>query len=96
MSTYKLICPHCHSRMRISTSEGKHIFLRVACLQCTHKGCGWSVRAEFEMTHEMSPSGMANPEVRLPLATAAQRRAAMVSATDQPDLLDPLKKERAT
>jgi len=41
MSTYKLICPHCHSRMRISTSEGKHIFLRVACLQCPHKGCGW-------------------------------------------------------
>lgn len=43
----------------------------------------------------MSPSGMANPEVRLPLATAAQRRAAMVSATDQPGLLDPLEKERA-
>jgi len=60
MSTYKLICPHCHSRMRISTSEGKHIFLRGACLQCTHKGCGWSVCAEFEMTHEMSPSRMAN------------------------------------
>lgn len=95
MSTYKLICPHCQSRMRIRTSEGKHIFLRVAYLQCTHEGCGWSVRAEFEMTHEMSPSGMANPEVRLPMATAAQRRAAMLSATNQPDLLDNLEMERA-
>ena len=51
MSTYKLICPHCLSRMRIRTSEGKHIFLRVAYLQCVNVACGWSGRAEFEMTH---------------------------------------------
>ena len=69
--------------------------MRVAYQQCTNEGCGWSVRAEFEMTHEMSPSGMANPEVRLPMATAAQRRAARVSATDQPDLLENLEVERA-
>lgn len=68
MSTYKLVCPHCASRMRIRTSDGKHIFLRVAYLQCTNEACGWSVRAEFEMTHEMSPSGMPNPSVYLPPA----------------------------
>ncbi len=88
MSTYKLVCPHCFGRMRIRTSEGTHIFLRVAYLQCTNEACGWSVRAEFEMTHEMSPSGMANPAVRLPLADIALRRAAMKSTHDQPDLLD--------
>ena len=33
---------------------------------------------------------MANPQVRLPIASAALRRAAMVNATDQPDLLDQL------
>lgn len=60
MSTYKLVCPHCMGRMRIRTSEGTHIFLRVAYLQCVNEACGWSVRAQFEMTHEMSPSGMAN------------------------------------
>ena len=64
MSTYKMVCPHCLSRMRIRTSEGRHIFLRVAYLQCTTEACGWSVRAEFEMTHELSPSGMPNPDVR--------------------------------
>ena len=95
MSTYKLICPHCQSRMRIRTSEGKHIFLRVAYLQCTNEACGWSVRAEFEMTHEMSPSGMANPTVKLPIATVAQRRAAMAAVTDQPDLLEQLETEHA-
>jgi len=95
MSTYKLVCPHCHSRMRIRTSEGTLIFLRVAYLQCTNEACGWSVRAEFEMTHEMSPSGMANPAVKLPIANVAQRRAEMLSPTDHPDLLDQLEMERA-
>lgn len=37
MSTYKLVCPHCHGRMRIRTSEGTHIFLRVAYLQCANE-----------------------------------------------------------
>lgn len=96
MSTYKLVCPHCHGRMRIRTSEGTHIFLRVAYLQCTNEACGWSVRAQFEMTHEMSPSGMANPAVRLPVADVVIRRQAMKSADDQPDLLDQLEMEAAS
>ena len=73
--------------MRIRTSEGTHIFLRVAYLQCTNEACGWSVRAEFEMTHEMSPSGMANPTVKLPLADTALRREAMKQASDPLELL---------
>ena len=81
--------------MRIRTSEGTHIFLRVAYLQCTNEACGWSVRAEFEMTHEMSPSGMANPSVRLPIADIALRRAAMKTPNDQPDLLDQMEMECA-
>ncbi|MBH3308901.1 ogr/Delta-like zinc finger family protein [Pseudomonas mosselii] len=90
MSTYKLVCPHCASKMRIRTSEGTHIFLRVAYLQCVNEACGWSVRAQFEMTHEMSPSGMPNPAVQLPAAPVAMRRQAMKTATDHPDLLDQL------
>ncbi|WP_081502550.1 ogr/Delta-like zinc finger family protein [Pseudomonas sp. GM84] len=77
MSTYKLVCPHCESRMRIRTSEGRHIFLRIAYLQCTNEACGWSVRAEFEMTHELSPSGMPNPQVHLPSACSELRNTAL-------------------
>lgn len=77
MSSYKLVCPHCKSRMRIRTSEGRHIFLRVAYLQCTTEACGWAVRAEFEMTHELSPSGMPDPQVHLPRASSELRRAAL-------------------
>ncbi|WP_028696142.1 ogr/Delta-like zinc finger family protein [Pseudomonas cremoricolorata] len=93
MSTYKLVCPHCCSRLRIRTSEGTHIFLRIAYLQCLNEACGWCVRAQFEMTHEMSPSGMPNPNVHLPMAPIAMRREAMRAADDQPDLLDVLDTE---
>ncbi|WP_081951646.1 ogr/Delta-like zinc finger family protein [Pseudomonas cremoricolorata] len=83
MSAYKLVCPHCHGRMRIRTSEGRHIFLRIAYLQCCSEACGWSVRAQFEMTHELSPSGMPNPEVKLPKADRALRQAAMSRGMDE-------------
>lgn len=97
-SAYKLVCPHCNSKMRIRTSEGTHIFLRVAYLQCVNEACGWSVRAQFEMTHEMSPSGMPNPSVQLPVAPIAIRRQAMKSASadNHPDLLDQLDMEAVT
>lgn len=91
MSTYKLVCPHCHGRMRIRTSDGQHIFLRIAYLQCTNEACGWSVRAEFQMTHELSPSGMANPTVRLPVAPSTLRRQVMRQEGEQQlDLIDEL------
>ena len=83
MSTYKLVCPHCRERMRIRTSEGTHIFLRIAYLQCINEACGWSVRAQFEMTPEMSPSGMPNPAVSLPVAPVAIRRQAMKKEGEQ-------------
>jgi hypothetical protein len=83
-------------RMRIRTSEGTHIFLRVAYLQCVNEACGWSVRAQFEMTHEMSPSGMANPAVRLPIADVALRRAAMKSSVPLPPTITPQRVQRPT
>lgn len=91
MSTYKLVCPHCRGRMRIRTSEGQHIFMRIAYLQCTNEACSWSARAEFVITHEMAPSGMPNPTVLLPVADSMLRRTAMRRDDDtQDDLFDSL------
>ena len=73
-STYKLVCPHCYSKAYIRTSEGKHIFLRICYVQCSNESCGWSGRAEFMITHELSPSGDPNPTVKLPVAPVAMRR----------------------
>lgn len=77
--TYKLVCPHCHSKMRIRTSVGEHIFMRISYLQCTNEACGCAIRAEFVMTHELSPSGMPNPTVKLPVAPVAIRRQCQAS-----------------
>ena len=75
--------------MRIRTSEGQHIFMRVAYLQCVNEACSWSARAEFVITHEMAPSGMPNPTVLLPLADSVLRRTAMRKEDDtQDDLFD--------
>ncbi|WP_256548089.1 ogr/Delta-like zinc finger family protein [Pseudomonas sp. 52 E 6] len=82
MSTYKLVCPHCQGRMRIRTSEGQHIFLRITYMQCTNEACGWSVRAEFQMTHELSPSGMPNPPIPDGPQTAARQTACSPGPTD--------------
>jgi hypothetical protein len=65
--------------MRIRTSDGVHVFLRVAYLQCTDERCGWACRAQFEMTHELSPSGMPCPGIELPLAAKALRLQTLLS-----------------
>ncbi|SDS48413.1 Ogr/Delta-like zinc finger [Halopseudomonas litoralis] len=89
MSTYKLVCPHCRSKVRIRTSEGVHIFLRDTYLQCTNEVCSWSCYARFEMTYELSPSSMPNPAAVLPPAPSRVRREAMPpSEEEQLDLLD--------
>lgn len=89
MSTYKLVCPHCKGSLRIRTSEGQHIFLRNAYLQCGNEACGATYRAQFEITHEMSPSGMPNPSIQLPAAPVSIRREAMkVAGDNQLDLLE--------
>jgi hypothetical protein len=83
MSVYKLVCPHCRDKMRIRTSDGVHVFLRVAYLQCTNEACGWGCRAQFEMTHELSPSGMPDPSVQLPMAPKAIRMQAWRTPADE-------------
>lgn len=94
MSVYRLVCPHCRGKMRIRTSEGAHCFLRTAYLQCTNEACSWACRAQFEMTHELSPSSMANPQAVLPIAPSTMRRQVMPCADEeQLDMLDHNDKE---
>ncbi|HCF7496314.1 TPA: ogr/Delta-like zinc finger family protein, partial [Pseudomonas aeruginosa] len=40
MSVYKLVCPCCHSRMRIRSSEGQTPCFRSMYAQCTNALCG--------------------------------------------------------
>lgn len=76
-SAYKLKCPHCRQGIRVRNSVGQHALLRAAYLQCTNLNCGATFRGQFEITHVMSPSACPNPEINLPLADTAIRRAAV-------------------
>lgn len=96
-SPYKLVCPHCRSKIRIRTSVGEHFFFRRAYLQCTNEGCGFTALGTFEITHEMSPSGMPNPSINLPAAPSSLRRIAMSTRQgeeNQTDLFDALDEEK--
>lgn len=82
MSTYKLACPHCQGRIRIRTSEGLTPLFRVAYLQCMNEPCGFTARAAIEITHELSPSGLPNVQVKLPVADAVMRQQAIKTETN--------------
>ncbi|MFM2480171.1 ogr/Delta-like zinc finger family protein [Celerinatantimonas sp. YJH-8] len=77
MSVYRFVCPHCHRTMRVRTSEGISELVRTMYLQCTNEACGGTYRAILEITHQLSPSAMPNPEIMLPMANENIRREAM-------------------
>lgn len=91
-STYKLVCSHCHSPVRVRTSEGSHIQLRTLYLECTNIACAATYRGSLEVTHQLSPSGTPNPAVTLPFAPVAMRKRARADCLgeqdDQYDLLE--------
>lgn len=88
MSTYKLQCPHCHSAVRIRTSVGQHAYLRATYMQCINIACSASWVGRFEFTHELSPPGQPNPQMRLPEAPSAMRRSAKVQEQNTEETLD--------
>ncbi|TIH10810.1 ogr/Delta-like zinc finger family protein [Pseudomonas leptonychotis] len=92
-SYYRLKCPKCQGPMKVRASTQHHIFLRVMYLQCQYVPCSWAVKADFQMTHELAPSGKENPAVSLPIAPHAIRAQAErdnreTANTNQLDLLD--------
>jgi hypothetical protein len=84
--------------MKVRASTEQHVFLRVMYLQCQFAPCSWAVRAEFQMTHELSPSAQPNPAVTLPLAPSALMAKARLDnmATGNPNQLDLLETTEAT
>lgn len=93
MSNHRHKCPHCGGRLKIRNSTAQHPLLRTVWLRCESEACGFSAAARFEITHELSPSGMPRPGISLPPAPSAIRREALStyrSAYDerQIDLVD--------
>lgn len=71
---YGMRCGHCHSIMRIRTSEGMSETVRVIFLQCCNELCGATYRGYAEITHQYSESGCPNPSFNLPIPDDVLRR----------------------
>jgi len=93
VSTYKLVCPACHGAMRIRSSVGQTPCFRSTYYQCQNLACGATFSGSVTIDYQLSPSGMAQPLMVLPIAPAIERMKALresARATDQLDMLDAL------
>ncbi len=89
MSSY-LKCPHCGYRLRTRNSIGEHPLLRTEYLECQNPGCHASFRGTREITHELSPSGLPNPAIKLQKASRIEKEnisANLMGDANQFDLL---------
>ncbi|XXF10884.1 ogr/Delta-like zinc finger family protein [Pseudomonas sp. D2-3] len=90
MSTYKLVCPACHGSMRIRTSVGQTPCFRSTYYQCQNVACGATFSGSVTIDYQLSPSGLEQPLMVLPVAPAVERMKALrdnAKATNQMDLL---------
>ncbi|WP_240441820.1 ogr/Delta-like zinc finger family protein, partial [Pseudomonas aeruginosa] len=53
MSVYKLVCPCCHSRMRIRSSEGQTPCFRSMYAQCTNALCGATFTGSLSWDYQL-------------------------------------------
>ncbi|QGZ31469.1 ogr/Delta-like zinc finger family protein [Stutzerimonas stutzeri] len=93
---YKCLCPACGSRMRIRNSESQTPTFKTMYAQCTSIACGATYSGSLTWDHELSPSGLDRPRVRLPVAPSVQRMQALRDSrekTDQLDMLDHMEPE---
>ncbi|MCU1718685.1 ogr/Delta-like zinc finger family protein [Pseudomonas sp. 5P_3.1_Bac2] len=77
MSVYKLVCPACGSSMRIRSSEGQTPCFRSIYFQCNSLPCGATFSGCMTIDYELSPSGMEQPLLKLPLAPSLERQKAL-------------------
>jgi len=79
--------------MRIRSSVGQTPCFRSTYYQCQNLACGATFSGSVTIDYQLSPSGMAQPLMVLPIAPAIERMKALresAKATDQLDLLDAL------
>lgn len=76
--------------MRIRTSVGQTPCFRSTYYQCQNVACGATFSGSVTIDYQLSPSGLEQPLMVLPVAPAMERMKALrdnAKATDQMDLL---------
>ena len=95
---YRVKCPACSSPMRIKDSKEQTPTFKTMYAQCLNIACGATYTGSLTWDHELSPSGLDRPRVRLPLAPSVARMQALRDSkpkTDQLDMLDHMEPEVA-
>tara|TARA_B100000749_G_scaffold112107_1_gene85569 strand:- start:7672 stop:7971 length:300 start_codon:yes stop_codon:yes gene_type:complete len=90
-STYNQVCPACRSKLRIRTSEGQTACFRTVYYECTNLICGAKFSGTQSIDYQLSPSGLEQPLIQLPVAPHMERMRALrfsQPAADQADLFD--------
>ena len=90
---YKALCPACGNRMRIRNSEAQTPTFKTMYAQCTNIACGATYTGSLTWDYALSPSGLDQPRVVLPIAPSLLRMKALQGSlpkTDQLDLLNAL------
>lgn len=90
---YKALCPACGNRMRIRNSEAQTPTFKTMYAQCTNIACGATYTGSLTWDYALSPSGLDQPRVVLPIAPSLLRMKALqdnLPKTNQLDLLNAL------
>ena len=90
---YKALCPACGNRMRIRNSEAQTPTFKTMYAQCTNIACGATYTGSLTWDYALSPSGLDQPRVVLPIAPSLLRMKALQDSlpkTNQLDLLNAL------
>lgn len=87
-------CPDCGASLVKRSSTSKHPLLSRTFLTCRNPVCGATFLGIDEITHRLSPSSQPNPDVTLPYAPSALRRAASADLEQDPEADCPGQVER--
>lgn len=76
MSEFRLACPACNGPLVVRCSKGESPCARSVWYQCKNLACGATFGGTQSIDYQLSPSGLAEPLMVLPLAPSRLKRAA--------------------
>lgn len=77
-------CPHCRTRAQVRTVKDLSPTLRWVYFLCNNLACGHSWVATLEADRTISPSGMPDPRIALPIMARREVEAVHAALTQSP------------
>ena len=68
MSTPRFLCPHCKSYAKSVKTRPMGVLMKETTYCCQNLDCGHIFVCTVEVSRTLSPSGMPDPEIQIPLS----------------------------